>query len=95
MVPLPLLPAFVVVHLCDGHATRVRWNHNVVLICMSSMIKNDEDFFHPFIHLYTCTSSFEKRAVNLVSHLLIGLLFWHFTFLSILYVLHINLLSDD
>jgi hypothetical protein len=49
--------------------TGMRWNLNVVLICISFMARDDEHFFF-ICFLATWNSSFEKVSV----HLLISLL---------------------
>jgi hypothetical protein len=70
--------------------TEVRWNSNVVLICISFMAKGVE---HCFMYLLAiCTQSF---LFNSFAHLLIGLfVFLVFNFLNSLYILSTNLLSD-
>jgi hypothetical protein len=72
---LASLPAFVVAcFLVDITVTGVRWNHSVVLICISFMAKGVE---HYFVHLLAIrTSSFENFLSNLLTYLLIGLSTW-------------------
>jgi hypothetical protein len=73
--------------------TGVRWNHKVVLICISLMIKDAEHFFRCFSDLWY--SSGENSLFSSEPHFLMGLFeFLESTFLSSLYILVIILLSD-
>jgi hypothetical protein len=69
--------------------TGVRWNLNVVLICVSFMAKDGEHFFMFFLDIWT--SSFEKVLFSSVAHFFIAsLIFREFIFLSSLYILVIS-----
>jgi hypothetical protein len=83
----------VVVFLMLAILTGVRWNLNVVFICISFMARNGEYFFTCFLAIWT--SSFEKVLFSSVAHFFIGsLIFEAFSFLSSLYILDISPLSD-
>jgi hypothetical protein len=58
----------------------VRWNLNVVLICISFMARYAEHFFmHLFLAIWT--SSFEEAVFSLFAHFFSGsLIFWEFSF---------------
>jgi hypothetical protein len=62
----------------------VRWNLNVVLICISFMARDGEYFFMCFLSIWI--SSFEKVLFNSVSHFFISsLIFGEFSFLNSVY----------
>jgi hypothetical protein len=59
--------------------TGMRWNVSVVLICISFMARDGENFFMVFLAIWI--SSFEKILFSLLSHLFIGsLIFGEFNF---------------
>jgi hypothetical protein len=63
--------------------TGVRWNLNVILICISFLAKDVEDFFMITGHLYF----FENCLFSSFAHLFSGLLsLWEVRFLSSLYI---------
>jgi hypothetical protein len=73
--------------------TGVRWNLRVVLICISLMTKDVEHFFRCFSTLQL--SSVENSLFSSVPYFLIGLFgSLESNFLSSLYILDINPLSD-
>jgi hypothetical protein len=73
--------------------TGVRWTLNMVLICISFMAREVEDYFMCVLAIWI--SSFEKALFSSFFHLFIGsLIFWEFSFLISLYILVINPLSD-
>jgi hypothetical protein len=70
----------------------VRWNVNVVLICIFFMAREGEHFFMCFLAIWI--SSFEKVLFS-VAHFFIGLLILErVTFLSSPYILVISPLFD-
>jgi hypothetical protein len=69
--------------------TGVRWNFNVVFIGIFFMAWDVEHFLIFFL-LAIWTSSFKKNSVQIIG----SLTFWKFSFLSFLYILVINPLSD-
>jgi hypothetical protein len=72
--------------------TAVRWNLNVVLICISFMARDVEHFFMCFLAIWT---SFVNTLFSSFAHFFIGpMILWEFGFLSSLYILVINPLSD-
>jgi hypothetical protein len=83
----------LVVFLMIAILTGVKWNLNVVLICISFVARAVEHFFHVFLTVWT--SSFEKVLFSSVAHFFIGsLIFGAFSFLSSLYILVISPFSD-
>jgi hypothetical protein len=65
----------------------------VVLICIFFMVRDGEHFFMCFLVIWT--SSFEKSLFSSFAHDFIeSLIFGEFNFLSSLYILVINPLSD-
>jgi hypothetical protein len=70
----------------------VRWNLKVVLICISLV---DNEVKHFFMYLLPICAPSANHLFKSLAHVLIGL-FVHlvFNFLSSLYILHINHLSD-
>jgi hypothetical protein len=80
--------------------TGVRWNLRVVLICISFMARDSENFFMCFFFFFffflaIWISSFEKVLFSSVAHFLIGsLIFGELSFLSSLCILVISPLSD-
>jgi hypothetical protein len=84
-----LSPEFLIFAILTG----VRWNLRVVLICISLMINDAEHFFRCFSAIRY--SSGENSLFSSVPHFLMGLFdFLESTFLSSLYILDINPLSD-
>ena len=84
-----LSPEFLILDIL----TSVRWNLSVVLICISLMIKDVELYFKCFSAIRY--SSGENSLFSSEPHFLVGLFdFLESTFLSSLYILDINLLSD-
>jgi hypothetical protein len=72
----------------------VRWNLNVILICVSFMTRDGEHFFMCFLPIWTF--SFEKVLFSSVAHFFIGLLILgEFNFLRFLCILVISPLSDS
>jgi hypothetical protein len=71
--------------------TGVRWNLRVVLICISVMTKDVENFFRCFSAIQY--SSIENSLLSSVPHFFIRL-FGSLEFLSSLYILDISPLSD-
>jgi hypothetical protein len=75
--------------------TKVTWNNSVVLICISFMARDGENFFICFLAI--SLSSFEKVLLSFgsVNHFFIGsLILREFSLLSSLYILVISTLSD-
>jgi hypothetical protein len=62
------MPTFVVVFLIIPIPTGVRWNHIVVLICISFMAMDVEHFFMCLLAIWI--SSFEKALFSSLAHLL-------------------------
>jgi hypothetical protein len=86
---LMLSPEFLILAILTG----VRWNHRVVLICISLMNKDVEHFFKCFSVIQY--SSGENSLFSSEPHFLRGLFdFLESTFLSSLYILDISSLSD-
>ena len=84
-----LLPEFLILAILTG----VRWNQRVVLICISLMIEDVENFFSCFSVIQY--SSLENSLFSPVPHFLVGLFdFLESTFLSSLYILDVSPLSD-
>ena len=65
-----LSPEFLILAILTG----VRWNHRVVLICISLMIKDAEHFFRCFSTIRY--SSGENSLFSSVPQFLIRLIFW-------------------
>jgi hypothetical protein len=81
------------VFLMIARLTEVRWNLNVVLICIFFMARDGEHFFICFLAIWIF--SFEKVLFSSVLHFLIGsLVLGEFSFLSSLYILVISPLSN-
>jgi hypothetical protein len=72
--------------------TGVRWNLSVVLIYISFMARNGEQFFMCFLAIWI--SYFEKVLFSSVAHFFIGSLILGFSVLSSLYIQVISPLSD-
>jgi len=84
-----LSPEFLILAILNG----VRWNLRVILIYMFLMTKDVEHFFRCFSAIQV--SSVEKSLFSSVPHFLIGLFgSLESNFLSSLYILDINPLSD-
>jgi hypothetical protein len=67
----------------------VRWNLSVVVIFLSFMAKDGENFFMCFLAIWI--SSFDKVLLNSVAQFFIGSLIWgEFSFLSSLHILVIS-----
>jgi hypothetical protein len=77
------LPAFVFLFFLIAILTQVRWNLNVVLICISFMGREVE---HSFVYLLVIsTSSFKNCLLNSFVHLLVGfLVLLEFSFFELL-----------
>jgi hypothetical protein len=69
----------------------VRCNFNAILSCISFMAKGIEHFFR---YLLTICTPFKNCLFSSFSHLFNGLILWEVSFLSFLYFLVINPLSD-
>jgi hypothetical protein len=83
----------VVVLLMVAILGGVKWNLSEVLICISFMARDGEDFFMCFLVIWT--ASFKKVLFSLVAHFFIGsLIFGEFSFLSSPYILVISSFSD-
>jgi hypothetical protein len=79
----------LVVFLMIAILTGVRWNLNVILICISFLARDGEHFLMCFLAIWT--SSFEKVLLSSVAHFFIGSLIWgEFSFLSSLYIMVIS-----
>jgi hypothetical protein len=71
----------------------VRWNLSVVLISISFMARDNEQFFMCVLAIWI--SSFENVLFTSVVHFFIdSLIFEEFSFLNSLYILVISPLSD-
>jgi hypothetical protein len=69
--PLHPYQHLLFVFLITAILTGVRWNHNVVLICVCLKAKEVGHFFMYLSPIYT--SSFKKYLFHSIAHLLIGL----------------------
>ena len=84
-----LSPKFFILAILTG----VRWNLRIVLICMSLMSKDVEQFSRCFSAIRY--SSIENSLFSSVPHFLIGLLgFLESNFSSSLYILDISQITD-
>jgi hypothetical protein len=72
--PHPCQHLFLVVFMMIATLTRVRWNLNVVLICIYFMARDGEHFFMCVLAIWT--SSYEKVVYGSVSHFF----FWFIDF---------------
>jgi hypothetical protein len=68
--PHPHQHLLLVVFLMVAILTRVKWNLNVVLICISFMARDGEHFFMCFLAIWI--SLFEKVLSSSVVHFFIG-----------------------
>jgi uncharacterized membrane protein len=95
-VPFPLHPRqhlLLVVLLMLAILTGVRWNLRVLLICISFMARDGEQFFMCFLAIWI--SSFKKALFSSGALFFIdSLIFGEFSFLSSLSILVISPLSD-
>jgi hypothetical protein len=84
-----LSPEFLILAILTG----VKWNLRVLLICISLMIKDAEQFFRCFSAIWY--SAVENYLFSSVSQFLMGLFdFLESSFLSSLYILDISPISD-
>jgi hypothetical protein len=81
-----LLFLFLMIAIVTG----VRQNINMVLICISFIVRDGEHFFMCFLPI--SNSTFEKSLFNSFAHF--GHCFLGFRFLSFLCILVVNLLPD-